>query len=167
MQQNDKRITMQVEAIGHPIITLPTAKVSEVINIERDLGARGYGGTRKLTYFAIKHIARRELPYGKWTCQDGRVVVFNREYQPILQRKNGVLSYADRNEQVGNIVEAEMFYHDGNDPSMLLTRHLGFNDGTHEQQRDCRMSLLRCLRVLREFTPPEHYSVSHAWSLLK
>jgi len=27
-----------------------------------------------------------ELPYGMWTCADGRQVLFNRFYEPILQR---------------------------------------------------------------------------------
>lgn len=27
------------------------------------------------------------LPYGLWTCEDGRQVLFNRQYQPILTRE--------------------------------------------------------------------------------
>jgi hypothetical protein len=29
---------------------------------------------------------RNDLPYGKWTCPDGREVLFNRFYEPIWQR---------------------------------------------------------------------------------
>jgi hypothetical protein len=28
-------------------------------------------------------------PYGKWTCADGREVLFNRQYWPILERRPG------------------------------------------------------------------------------
>lgn len=30
-----------------------------------------------------------DLPYGIWTCEDGREVLFNRFYEPILQRRPG------------------------------------------------------------------------------
>ncbi len=32
---------------------------------------------------------RQTLPYGEWTCGDGRVVLFNRDYKPIWQRRPG------------------------------------------------------------------------------
>lgn len=31
----------------------------------------------------------RDLPYGIWTCADGRQVLFNRRYQPMWQRMPG------------------------------------------------------------------------------
>jgi hypothetical protein len=31
----------------------------------------------------------RWLPYGMWTCVDGREVLFNRSYRPIWQRRPG------------------------------------------------------------------------------
>lgn len=40
------------------------------------------------------------LPYGMWTCADGREVLFNRHYQPIWQRVNGTVSPADSTEWV-------------------------------------------------------------------
>ena len=30
-----------------------------------------------------------ELPYGRWTCRDGREALFNRRYVPIWQRRLG------------------------------------------------------------------------------
>jgi hypothetical protein len=30
-----------------------------------------------------------DLPYGVWTCADGREVIFNRFYEPIWERKTG------------------------------------------------------------------------------
>jgi hypothetical protein len=41
------------------------------------------------------------LPYGLWTCADGRQVLFNRRYRPLYQRSpNGVVSSADPSERV-------------------------------------------------------------------
>jgi hypothetical protein len=34
-------------------------------------------------------IWRFKRPYGVWTCADGREVMFNREYAPILERRPG------------------------------------------------------------------------------
>lgn len=40
------------------------------------------------------------LPYGLWTCEDGREVIFNRDYRPIWQRNGGSAWEADSREQV-------------------------------------------------------------------
>src|ERR1019366_697539 len=32
---------------------------------------------------------RYRMPFGKWTCADGREVLFNRNYKPIWQRYPG------------------------------------------------------------------------------
>jgi hypothetical protein len=32
---------------------------------------------------------RAKLPYGKWTCGDGKEVLFNRDFQPIWDRLPG------------------------------------------------------------------------------
>jgi hypothetical protein len=51
-------------------------------------------------------------PYGKWTCADGREVLFNRSYYPILQRyPGGPVSAADPNEWVD--FERQEFFWDG------------------------------------------------------
>jgi hypothetical protein len=44
---------------------------------------------------------RHVLPYGKWTCRDGREVLFNRDYRPILQRRpNRPVEVADPSERI-------------------------------------------------------------------
>ena len=56
---------------------------------------------------------RNWLPYGKWTCADGRQVLFNRGYRPILQRMpDGSTSRADWCEGVDYVAD-EHFYDDG------------------------------------------------------
>lgn len=42
-----------------------------------------------------------DLPYGVWTCADGRVVLFNRFYEPIWERSPGQGAFAaDPSERV-------------------------------------------------------------------
>ncbi len=54
------------------------------------------------------------LPYGKWTCGNGREVLFNREYRPIASRQDGVVSSdVDAGEWVLDIVRHEYYYNDG------------------------------------------------------
>ena len=55
---------------------------------------------------------RKILPYGKWTCADGRQVVFNRDYTPIFQRlPSGQVIPADPTEWVRWIAQV-WFYED-------------------------------------------------------
>jgi hypothetical protein len=54
---------------------------------------------------------RKALPYGKWTCADGREVLFGRSYIPLLQRLDGTVSEADRSERVP-FVKQTWFYTD-------------------------------------------------------
>lgn len=54
---------------------------------------------------------RTELPYGLWTCADGREVLFNRHYQPIWQRHQGHVMPAMRGEWV-KFVSQRWFYND-------------------------------------------------------
>ena len=134
---------------------------------EKILERKGAGSPKMMAVFAIKHSARQTLPYGKWVCENGREVVFNREYQPILQRVDGVVSYADRNEMVQGIRDQMMFWDDSCDPTDYLVKHLGFISlGQHDSRR-CRQALIRAMMVLKEFTPKEHFSVSRIWSVLE
>jgi hypothetical protein len=56
------------------------------------------------------------LPYGKWTCADGREVLFNRWYGPIWERSAaGVVRRANPGEWV-QFERVEWFYTDGNSP---------------------------------------------------
>lgn len=53
------------------------------------------------------------LPYGKWKCEDGREVLFNRRYRPIWQKtSDSVVSVADPDEWV-SFMATEHFYNDG------------------------------------------------------
>jgi hypothetical protein len=53
------------------------------------------------------------LPYGLWTCADGRQVLFNRTYKPLYQRTaGGAVSPADPAEQVPFVTQS-WFYRDG------------------------------------------------------
>jgi hypothetical protein len=53
-----------------------------------------------------------DLPYGKWTCADGREVLFNRFYEPIYHRRGGAAAEpVDRNEWV-RWEKQEWFYDD-------------------------------------------------------
>ena len=64
----------------------------------------------------VQEAMRSLYPYGKWTCADGREVIFNRYYRPIWQRSaDGVVSVADCGEQVAFVTQ-EWFYTDGSAP---------------------------------------------------
>lgn len=53
------------------------------------------------------------LPYGEWTTEDGRTILFNRDYHPIWQRHGDSLPVpADRAEWVPGIIETRHFYDD-------------------------------------------------------
>jgi hypothetical protein len=55
------------------------------------------------------------LPYGLWTCADGREVLFNRAYRPIWERVNGVTKRGDEKERV-KWVKQKWFFDDGTSP---------------------------------------------------
>lgn len=149
----------------HEILQASDAEDFDISAIDRGLRRIGRANGRELLTFAIRHTARRQLPYGKWTCKDGREVIFNREYQPIYQRINGEVSYADRDEYVKDIETCEMFWHDGNSPIDFMVKHLGEMSLDAQESRACRKSLLKVLTIAHEFTPIEHSSVSGGWSL--
>lgn len=135
--------------------------------IEHFINKKAETSKNSLLIFAIKHIARRELPYGLWGCGDGRMVWFNREYQPIFQVKDGVISYADRSEWVKDIKSQVFVYDDNNSPVRYLTKHLGVDPLTAKESKECRLSLLRCLCIIRDLTPKESGSVNPSFSLGK
>lgn len=54
----------------------------------------------------------RDLPYGLWVCGSGRQILFNRFYNPIWQKINGVVSVADQEEWVKDVIEQRWFYSD-------------------------------------------------------
>lgn len=59
---------------------------------------------------------RIELPYGLWTCADGREVLFNRWYSPIWQRMpGGPAEPADPGERIPYASQS-WFYTDADPP---------------------------------------------------
>jgi hypothetical protein len=56
-------------------------------------------------------------PYGMWRCEDGREVLHDRAYCPLLERRGQVVIRADPKEWVCGIVEEILFFVDGSDPS--------------------------------------------------
>src|SRR5262245_40469129 len=52
-------------------------------------------------------------PYGIWTCADGRQVIFNRDYIPILERYPGQACRAANPSEWVDWVEQRWFYNDG------------------------------------------------------
>lgn len=151
---------------GHPVVQANEVPCIDTSDIESLLEARGYSEKKNLALFAIKYSVRRTLPYGIWYCMDGREVIFNREYQPIAQRANGIVSYANRDEFVEYINREVKFYDDLHNPATYLVKHLGGVPQSGSDSNKSKKALLRCLKVLREFTPPEHASVGNQWSLL-
>lgn len=55
-------------------------------------------------------------PYGIWTCDDGREVLFNRDYCPVLERKDdGPARPANMGAWI-NWKKQSWFFNDGNPP---------------------------------------------------
>lgn len=50
------------------------------------------------------------MPYGEWTCSSGRLVLFNRFYEPIWSRWNGLTTPADPREWVKGLAVQRWFY---------------------------------------------------------
>ncbi len=61
------------------------------------------------------------LPYGKWTCADGREVLFNRSYMPIWERHHGVTRPILQSERV-KFVHQKHFYTESSSPKGLVKR---------------------------------------------
>lgn len=66
-----------------------------------------------LTHAArLRNYRWKNLPYGRWTCPNGRQVLFDRRYHPMWQRQpNGSVTPADPAERISFIHE-EWFYED-------------------------------------------------------
>jgi hypothetical protein len=132
----------------------------DTIGISEMLTRKNLNSSKDLAAFVIKYSARRTLPYGAWTCLDGRIVIFNRNYTPIVQQVNGVNAYADKSEWVKDIAKTEYFFDDITDPTRYLRKHLGQGNLSATEAKACKRSLLICLKVLREYMPNEGSSVN-------
>jgi hypothetical protein len=75
------------------------------------------------------------LPYGKWTCEDGREVLFNRHYEPIWESRPGEPSRQAYPKERVPCVKQEYFW-----PS------------DRESPWRKRETLDECIKVLCEFT---------------
>jgi hypothetical protein len=66
---------------------------------------------------------RLRLPYGRWRCADGREILFNRSYVPILERLPGEQAIAANPNEWVDFVEQRWFWddysHPGRDPKTL------------------------------------------------
>ena len=79
-----------------------------------DLYRRRAGGPA-----GMLHWTRVYLPFGKWTCADGREVLFNRDYVAMWQRSPGQpATAADPDEHV-RFVKQSRYYDEGSDPRAL------------------------------------------------
>jgi hypothetical protein len=63
---------------------------------------------------------RRHLPYGMWTCADGREVLFAREYQPICERLPDQPPRLIDNRPRVPWVNQQWFYNDATPPAEKL-----------------------------------------------
>jgi hypothetical protein len=104
---------------------------------------------------------RLRCPYGLWSCTDGREVIFNRDYWPILERRPGEKAKpANPNEWIWGIRAHDYFFDDANPP-------------WGRRRRVAADTLARCNRVLAAWgfpalpkpTPPKPLAIcatSHA-----
>jgi hypothetical protein len=66
---------------------------------------------------------KENLPHGKWTCDDGRQVLFNRFYEPIWQRHPGAAAEpADDPHEWVPWKEQIWFYDDGHNERQKRSR---------------------------------------------
>jgi hypothetical protein len=64
---------------------------------------------------------RCSLPYGLWTCADGTEVLFNRHYEPLWERANGVVTDISGGAWVPHQTE-KFFYTDSDRRSLRAMR---------------------------------------------
>lgn len=75
------------------------------------------------TYKPYPYPLRWRLPYGKWKCEDGRTVIFDRVYDPIAQKYPG---------QPASFLNPERWIYDITDQTWL------YDDATPEYLKDRR-----------------------------
>lgn len=115
--------------------------------------------------FAL-YSARRSIAYGIWTTEDGREVVFNREYQPILQRVNGVNKFADPSEFIKGIIKTEYLFGDHNCPIFYIRSKFNKDISmTSKEKKESLRSLKISMAVIAKYTPEESDSVNRRWSI--
>jgi hypothetical protein len=71
-------------------------------------------------------------PYGKWTCADGREVLFNRQYHPILERQSDLaVRTANPSEWVAWKTQ-DFFFDDG----QFIESKFGLNENRTSMSRN-------------------------------
>lgn len=63
----------------------------------------------------VDGIKRIHLPYGLWVCENGREVLFDRSYRPLLERSasDATVELANGDEWIKGIKNTAWFYSDG------------------------------------------------------
>jgi hypothetical protein len=81
-----------------------------------------YGNQRQLAVDkrTALDVWRHMRPYGVWTCVDGREVMFNREYTPILERRPGQPVRAANPREWIWWIDQTWFWSDGTPPSVAV-----------------------------------------------
>ncbi len=72
----------------------------------------------------VQQQMRQSLPYGKWTCADGREVLFNRHYKSIWQRAPGTPAEAANPDERVKFEKEDWFYDDANPPWKIKATRL-------------------------------------------
>jgi hypothetical protein len=85
---------------------------------------------------------RLRCPYGKWTCADGREVLFNRQYWPILERRPGEKAKPANPSEWVRWTSQDYFFDDANSP------------WDRRRWKVAADTLARCNRVLAEWGFP-------------
>lgn len=112
---------------------------------------------------AIKAGARTTLPYGRWTCDDDSMVIFNRNYQPLFKIADGKKSFITADTLIMNIYKVEYFYGDHNTPVLYLLRKFKEMGVDAKTRNASRKSLAICLSILED-NYPENPLYLKSWS---
>ena len=113
---------------------------------------------------AVKHSARISIPYGRWTCEDGTEIIFNREYQPMFKRADLTNSFMLPDTWIKDIVKTEYLYSDHNSPVSYLLRKFKGMSLSKMHSTECRNSLAICLKVLEDYYPKNNGNICQTWA---
>jgi hypothetical protein len=95
----------------------------------------------KRQYTKDREYLHTELPYGLWTHDDGREVLFNRGYRPMWTRRPGQPAQPAKSDEL-HLVKfwfAKFFYREGGP------------DGMDVNPKKLQATITRCEAILREW----------------
>lgn len=78
------------------------------------------GGRGRRVCSAREFIAHAFMPYGAWTDAAGREILFNRSYEPLWTRQNGVVSPIDPTDWIAGIKVQRWFYQGGKTTGQII-----------------------------------------------